>query len=234
VEGKELFKDYLLIDKMGRVKIPSRFLKCANIQPFTKMKFFDHKTCFVMKQTEVPQVCLKEKMRLNNLIRTIDNLGYITIPKTLREIHNLNLYEKIGVKLINKNIIFYKIRKYNKTSGQTMEPIEHQLNKLLLITLKDGKIKLNDFFLKALDLELNMQLQFFIKEHDTLVVKKHEYKFFIEGNLSFTGLSRVISKDKYLNIPKKLRDYLNINNGDILEVRLIRDKLFIKKLIRKK
>ncbi|NGY85271.1 AbrB/MazE/SpoVT family DNA-binding domain-containing protein [Bacillus megaterium] len=56
---------------------------------------------------------------------------------------------------------------------------------------------------------------------------------FIEGNLSFTGLSRVISKDKYLNIPKKLRDYLNINNGDILEVRLIRDRLFIKKLIRK-
>ncbi|KNH20184.1 hypothetical protein ACS78_18445 [Priestia megaterium] len=233
MEENELFKDYLIIDKMGRVKIPSRFLKYANIQPFTKMHFFDHKNCFVMKQFEVPQVCVKEKMKLNKLIRTIDNLGYITIPKTLREIHNLNLYEKIGVKLINKNIIFYKIRKYNKTLGQTMEPIEHQLNKLLLITLKDGKIKLNNFFLKALDLEVNMQLQFFIKEHDTLVVKKHEYKFFIEGNLSFTGQSRIISKDKYLNIPKKLRDYLNINNGDILEVRLIRDRLFIKKLIRK-
>ncbi|MDH2363766.1 AbrB/MazE/SpoVT family DNA-binding domain-containing protein [Priestia megaterium] len=233
MEENELFKDYLIIDKMGRVKIPSRFLKYANIQPLTKMQFFDHKNCFVIKQIEFSQVCLKEKMKLNKLIRTIDNLGYITIPKTLREIHNLNLYEKVGVKLINKNITFYKIRKYNKTLGQTMEPIEHQLNKLLLITLKDGKIKLNNFFLKALDLELNMQLQFFIKEHDTLVVKKHEYKFFIEGNISFTGLSRVISKDKYLNIPKKLRDYLNINNGDILEVRLIRDRLFIKKLIRK-
>ncbi|PGT76780.1 AbrB/MazE/SpoVT family DNA-binding domain-containing protein [Priestia megaterium] len=230
MEENELFKDYLIIDEMGRVKIPSRFLKYTNIQPFTKMQFFDHKNYFVMKQIEVPQVCLKEKMKLNKLIRTIDNLGYITIPKTLREMHNLNLYEKIGVKLINKNIIFYKIRKYNKTLGQTMEPVEHQLNKLVLITLKDGKIKLNNFFLKALDLELNMQLQFFIKEHDTLVVKKHEYKFFIEGNLSFTGQSRVISKDKYLNIPKKLREYLNINNGDILEVRLIRDRLYIKKV----
>ncbi|NGY85270.1 AbrB/MazE/SpoVT family DNA-binding domain-containing protein [Bacillus megaterium] len=117
-------------------------------------------------------------MKLNKLIRTIDNLGYITIPKTLREIHNLNLYEKIGVKLINKNITFYKIRKYNKTLDQTMEPIEHQLNKLLLITLKDGKIKLNNFFLKALDLELNMQLQFFIKEHDTLVVKNMNINFY--------------------------------------------------------
>ena len=230
MEENELFKDYLIIDKMGRVKIPSRFLKYTNIQPFTKMQFFDHKNYFVMKQIEVSQVCLKEKIKLNKLIRTIDNLGYITLPKTLREIHNLNLYEKIGVKLINKNIIFYKIRKYNKTLGQTTEPIEHQLNKLVLITLKDGKIKLNNFFLKALDLELNMQLQFFIKEHDTLVVKKHEYKFFIEGNLSFTGQSRVISKDKYLNIPKKLRDYFKINNGDILEVRLIRDRLYIKKV----
>lgn len=160
----------------------------------------------------------------------IDNLGYIIIPKTLREIHNMNLYEKRGVKLINKSIIFYEIRKQNKALGQTMEPIERQLNELLLLELKDGKIKLNNLFLEALDWEVNMQLQFFIKEHDTLVVKKHEYKFFIEGNLSFTGQSRVISKDKYLNIPKKLRDYLNINNGDILEVRLIRDRLYIKKV----
>jgi len=232
VEEKELFKEYLIIDKMGRVKIPSRFLKYANIQPFTKMQFFDHKNCFVMQKSEVPQACLKEKMKLNKLIRTIDNLGYIIIPKTLREIHNMNLYEKIGLKLINKSIIFYEIGKQNKTLGQTMGHIEHQLNKLLLLELKDGKIKLNNFFLEALDWKVSMQLQFFIKGQDTLVAKKHDYKFFTEGNLSFTGQSRVISKDKYLNIPKKLRDYLNINTSDILEVKLIEDRLVIKKLIR--
>lgn len=233
MEEKELFKDYLIIDNMGRVKIPSLFLKHVNIHPFTTMEFFDYKDYFVMEQIEVTQVCLKKKMKLNKLIRTIDNWGCIIIPKTLREIHNMNLYEKIGVKLINKSIIFYKIRKQNKALGQTMEPIEHKLNKLLLLEVKDGKIKLNNFFLEALDWEVNTQLQFFIKGQDTLIAKKHDYKFFTEGNLSFTGQSRVVSKDKHLNIPKKLRDYLNINNIDILEVKLMDDRLVIKKLIRK-
>ncbi|MGG0475946.1 hypothetical protein ABEY96_27580 [Priestia aryabhattai] len=231
MEEKELFKDYLIIDNMGRVKIPSLLLKHINIYPFTAMEFFDYKDYFVMEQIEVPQVYLKKKMKLNKLIRTIDNWGYIIIPKTLREIHNMNLYEKIGVKLINKSIIFYKIRKQNKTLDQTpMEPIEHQLNKLLLLEVKGWKIKLNNFLLEALDWKVNTQLQFFIKGQDTLIAKKHDYKFFTEGNLSFTGQSRVVSKDKYLNIPKKLRDYLNINNMDILEVKLMDDRLVIKKV----
>ncbi|MDN3233460.1 AbrB/MazE/SpoVT family DNA-binding domain-containing protein [Priestia megaterium] len=231
MEEKGIFKDYLIIDNMGRVKIPSLLLKHINIYPFTTMEFFDYKDYFVMEQIEVPQVYLKKKMKLNKLIRTIDNWGYIIIPKTLREIHNMNLYEKIGVKLINKSIIFYKIRKQNKTLDQTtMEPIEHQLNKLLLLEVKGWKIKLNNFLLEALDWKVNTQLQFFIKGQDTLIAKKHDYKFFTEGNLSFTGQSRVVSKDKYLNIPKKLRDYLNINNMDILEVKLMDDRLVIKKV----
>ncbi|KQU17836.1 hypothetical protein ASG61_28295 [Bacillus sp. Leaf75] len=227
----ELPKEYLIIDNTGRVKISPLFLKHANIQPSATIQFFNYKNYFVIKQIEASPVFLKKKMKLNNLIRTIDHLGYIVIPKILREIHDMNLCEKIGVKVINESIIFYKKRKQNKSTSVLKESIEPELNKLSLLEIKEGKIRIPNFLLKSLDLEVNMQLQFFTKDQDTIVAKKHQYEFFTEKNLFSTGQSRVVNKDKRLNIPKKLRDYLNINNGDILEVKIIGDTLVIKKAI---
>lgn len=225
----ESLKDYLIIDNMGRVKIPPLFLKHANIQPSATIQFFNYKNYFIMKQIDASPVFLQKKMKLNNLIRTIDHLGYIVIPKILREIYDMNLCEKIAVKLINKSIIFYKKRKQNKSPSQLKESIESELNKLSLLEIKEGKIRIPNFLLKSLGLEVNMQLQFFTKGQDTIVAKKHRYEFFAEGNLFSTGQSRVVNKDKCLNIPQKLRNYLNVNNGDILEVKIIGDKLVIKK-----
>lgn len=225
----ESLKEYLIIDNMGRVKIPPLFLKHVNIQPSATIQFFTYKNYFIMKQIEASPVFLEKKMKLNNLIRTIDHLGYIVIPKILREIHDMNLCEKIGVKLINKSIIFYKKRKQNKSPGLIKEPIEPELNRLSLLEIKEGKIRLPNFLLESFNLEVSMQLQFFTKDQRTIVAKKHRYEFFTEGNLFFTGQSRVVNKDKYLNIPKKLRNYLNVNNGDVLEVKIEGDKLVIKK-----
>ncbi|USL45464.1 AbrB/MazE/SpoVT family DNA-binding domain-containing protein [Priestia megaterium] len=229
MKENELPKDYLIINSTGRVKIPPLFLKRANIQTSTTIQFFNYKNYFVMKQIEASPVFLEKKMKLNNLVRTIDHLGYILIPKILREIHDMNLCEKIGVKLINKSIIFYKKRKQNKSPGLIQEPIEPELNKLSLLEIKEGKIRIPNFLLESFDLEVSMQLQFFTKDQDTVVAKKHQYEFFTKGNLFFTGQSRVVNKDKYLNIPKKLRNYLNVNNGDVLEVKIVGDKLVIKK-----
>ena len=231
VKENELSKDDLIIDNMGRVKIPSLLLRDANIHPSATVQFFNYKNYFVMKRLEASPVFLKKKMELNNLIRTIDHLGYIVIPKILREIHDMNLREKIGVKLINQSIIFYKRRKQNKSPGLTQGPIEPELNKLSLLEIKEGKIRLPNFLLESFGLEVSMQLQFFTKDQDTIVAKKHQYEFFTEGNLFFTGQSRVVNKDKYLNIPKKLRGYLNVNNNDVLEVKIVGDKLVIKKAI---
>jgi len=231
VKENESLKDYLIIDNMGRVKVPPLFLKHANIQPSATIQFFNYENYFVMKQCETSPVFLEKKMKLNNLIRNIDHLGYIVIPKVLGEIHEMNLCEKIRVKLINNSIIFYKKRKQNKSSILTKESIDPELNKLSLLEIKEGKIRLPNFLLESFDLEVSMQLQFFISGQDTIVAKKHRYEFFTEGNLFFTGQSRVVNKDKYLNIPKKLRNYLNVNNGDILEVKIVGDKLDIKKAI---
>ncbi|GAB1786778.1 AbrB/MazE/SpoVT family DNA-binding domain-containing protein [Priestia aryabhattai] len=227
----ESLKEDLIIDNMGRVKIPPLFLKHANIQPSAAIQFLNYKNYFVMKQIEASPVFLKKKMKLNDLIRTIDHLGCIVIPKILREIHDMNLCEKIGVKLINESIIFYKKRKQNKSTSVLKESLKSELNKLSLLEIKEGKIRIPNFLLKSLDLEVNMQLQFFTKDQDTIVAKKHQYEFFTEENLFSTGQSRVVNKDKRLNIPKKIRDYLNINNGDILEVKIIGDTLVIKKAI---
>lgn len=230
MEEKELSKDYLIVDNMGRVKVPSQLLEDANVQSSVAIQFFNYKNYIVMKQAEFSPALLEEK-KAKNLIRTIDNLGYIVIPKILREIHDIDLHDEIEVKVIKEGIIFEKKREQNKSPGLLKEYIEPELSELSLLQIKSGRIKLPDFVLKSLDLESHMQLQFFIKGQDTIVAKKHKYKFLTEGNLFFTGQSRVIKKDKYLNIPKKLRIYLNIHNGDILEIKTTGDKLVIKKAI---
>ncbi|MGF9775909.1 hypothetical protein ABEX30_26010 [Priestia aryabhattai] len=229
MKEKESSKEYQMIDNMGRIEIPTWFLKHANIQPFARMQFFNYKNFFVMKQVKKTCSCLEEKVKSNNSVRTVDSLGRIVIPKTFREIHNIGISEKIGIKLINKSIFFYKMVEEKKSLDRIKRSIFSELNNLSLSKIKGEKITLTDFILESLDLEINMQLQFFIKNQDTIVAKKHTYTFSMRRDLSFTGQSRVINKAKCLNIPKKLRDYLNINNGDILEVKIIEDMLVIKK-----
>ncbi|MDN4861132.1 AbrB/MazE/SpoVT family DNA-binding domain-containing protein [Priestia aryabhattai] len=222
-------KEYQIIDNMGRIEIPAWFLKHANIQPVARMQFFNYKNFFAMKQIENSCSYLKDEVKSNNLVRTIDNLGRIVIPKICRETHNIEICAKIGIKFINKSIFFYKMIEEKESLDIIKESLDVELNNLSLFKVKEGKIKLTDFALRSMDLEINTQLQFFIKNQDTIVVRKHRYNFFTEEDLSFTGQSRIINQDKYLNIPKKLRDYLNINNDDILEFKIIEEMLVIKK-----
>ncbi|PGK25028.1 hypothetical protein CN902_24530 [Priestia megaterium] len=230
MKEKESSKDYLIIDNMGRVKVPSQLLEHANIHSSAAIQFFNYKNYIVMKQVEFSPVLLEEN-KDKHLIRTIDNLGYIVIPKILREIHDIDLHDEIETKVLNESIIFEKKREPNKSRALIKKDIEPELSELSLLEIKAGRIKLPASVLKSLDLEGHMQLQFFIKGRDTIVAKKHSYKFLTEGNLFFTGQSRVIKKDNYLNIPKKLRIHLNIHSGDILEIKTIGDKLIIKKAI---
>ncbi|MEH7362263.1 AbrB/MazE/SpoVT family DNA-binding domain-containing protein [Priestia megaterium] len=226
----ESLTEYLIIDNMGRIKIPPLFLKNANIHPSSKIQFFNYKTFFVMRQVKFLPVRL-EKKAAKNLTRSINELGCIVIPKMLREIHDINLYEEIEVKVINTSIVLKKKKEENKPAGLIREPLEPELNKLSLLEIKEGRVKLPSSVLKSLNLEEHIQLQFFIKGNNTIIAKKHKYEFPTEGILLFTGQSRVIKKDKYLNIPKKLRDYLNIYNGDTLEITTLGDQLIIKKAL---
>ncbi|MGG0343280.1 AbrB/MazE/SpoVT family DNA-binding domain-containing protein [Priestia megaterium] len=224
----ESLKEYLTIDNMGRVKVPTLFLKRANIHPSSTIQFFNYKNFFVMRQVKFVTLRLEKKVA-KNLTRSINDLGYIVIPKLLREIHDINSHEKIEAKVINKSIILKKKKEENEPAGLIKGSIEPELNKLSLLEIKEGRIKLPSSVLKSLDLEAHIQLQFFTKGNNTIVAKKHKYEFSTEGPLLFTGQSRVIKKDKYLNIPKKLRDYLNIHNGDTLEITTLGDQLIIKK-----
>ena len=226
----ESLKEYLTIDNMGRIKVPTLFLKRANIHPSSTIQFFNYKNFFVLSQIKFLPARLEKKVA-KNLTRSINDLGYIVIPKKKRKIHDINLHERIEAKVINKSIILKKKKEENKPAGLIKESMEPEPNKLSLLEIKEGRIKLPSSVLKSLDLEEHIQLQFFIKGNSTIVAKKHKYEFPTEGILLFTGQSRVIKKDKYLNIPKKLRDYLNIYNGDTLEITTLGDQLIIKKAL---
>ncbi|QSF42313.1 hypothetical protein [Priestia megaterium] len=229
MKENKFFEEYVIVDNMWRIEIPVHFLKYVNLQLPARMQIFNYKHYFVIKQISGKSVYINENIESNNLVRFIDDLGRIVIPKFIREIHSININEKMGLNLINKSFIFYKFRKGSESLHLTLESTESAARNRWTLELKKEKITLPDFVLQALDLEVNMQLQFFIKNPDTIIVKKHLYNFYAEKDLTFTGQSRVISKNKYLNIPKMLRDYLNIKNGDVIEANVVKDTLVMKK-----
>jgi hypothetical protein len=74
-----------------------------------------------------------------------------------------------------------------------------------------------------------MPIQFFIKNGDTIIIRKHQFDFSHSEGMSFTGQSGIINKNKYLNIPKKLRDKLDIKDGDTLKAKILENTLIINK-----
>lgn len=111
----------------------------------------------------------------------------------------------------------------------TGKSTDYKANNCLLFKLHDGKISLNNVVLKALKFELQMPIQFFIKNGDTIIIRKHKFDFSHSEGMSFTGQSGIINKNKYLNIPKKLRDKLDIKDGDTLKAKILENNLIINK-----
>jgi bifunctional DNA-binding transcriptional regulator/antitoxin component of YhaV-PrlF toxin-antitoxin module len=230
VKKNESFKEYRMVDNMGRIDIPLQFLKHANIKPFSTVQFYSYKGCIVMEQIQSTPFHLQEKTTSVNFIRTIDSLNRVVIPKNLREIHNISIHENIEINIINKCVIFNKITKGNTSVEIIKSSMESELVGCSNFKVKGGKITLTDLTLKLLDLETNTSLQFFIKDEETIVAKTHQYTFDAEESLFFTGQSRIVNKYKYLTIPKKLRDYLQIQDGDNLKVKTVKNTLVIRKI----
>ncbi|WP_460148782.1 AbrB/MazE/SpoVT family DNA-binding domain-containing protein [Priestia megaterium] len=114
-----------------------------------------------------------------------------------------------------------------KLPFSTGKSTDYKANDCLLFKLQDGKISLNNVVLKALKFELQMPIQFFIKNGDTIIIRKHQFNFSHSEGMSFTGQSGIINKNKYLNIPKKLRDKLGIKDGDTLKAKIFENTLII-------
>ncbi|WP_374989282.1 hypothetical protein Q5794_27925 (plasmid) [Priestia megaterium] len=230
MKKNESFKEYRMVDNMGRIDIPLQFLKHANIKPFARVQFYSYKSCIVMEQIQSTPFHLREKTTSMNSIRTIDSSNRVVIPKTLREIHNISIYENTEINIINNRIIFNKITKGNPSVEIIKSSMESELIGCFDLKVKDGKLTLTDLILKLLDLEINTSLQFFIKDKETIVAKTHQYTFDTEGSLFPTGQSRIVNKYKYLTIPKKLRDYLQIQDGDNIKVKTVKNTLVMKKI----
>lgn len=213
---------------MGRVHISPLLLRHADIKYGTKVQFYTYKSCIIIKK--IQDLPFHEEIKSMNFIRTIDGSGRLVIPKSIRKIYDIGLHDNIEMDIVNREIVLRKIKKENEPLDLIKSFIELEINGYFQTRMKHNNIFLTDFAIRSLDLEVNMEVQFFIKDKNTLIAKKHQYKFSTERDLYFTGQSRIINKNRSLNIPKKLRDYLNINNEDSLMVRILEDHLCIKKI----
>lgn len=120
----------------------------------------------------------------------------------------------------------FKVCKLPFSTGKSKN---YKANNCLLFKLQHGKISLNNAALKTLKFELKMPIQFFIENGDTIIIRKHQFVFSYSEGMSFTGQSGIINKNKYLNIPKKLRDKLDIKDGDTLKAKILENTLIINK-----
>ena len=143
-------------------------------------------------------------------------------------LHNIIHSYKIGLKglsVVNEE----ELVKVCKLPFSTGKSTNYKANNCLLFKLQDGKISLNNATLKTLKFELKMPIQFFIENGDTIIIRKHQFVFSYSEGMSFTSQSGIINKNKYLNIPKKLRDKLDIKDGDTLKAKILENTLIINK-----
>jgi AbrB family looped-hinge helix DNA binding protein len=97
-------------------------------------------------------------------------------------------------------------------------------------TLTGRQIQLTSELLTSVELDANMEVQFFINQENNIVIQKYEMSFGKKTTLTFTAQSRKIDDRFRLTIPKKLRDDFSIHSGTMLKIKTGNKQLILEKV----
>jgi AbrB family looped-hinge helix DNA binding protein len=97
-------------------------------------------------------------------------------------------------------------------------------------TLTGRQIQLTPELLVSVELDANMEVQFFINKENNIVIQKYEMNFGKKTTLTFTAQSRKIDDRFRLTIPKKLRDDFSIHSGTMLKIKTGNKQLILEKV----
>ncbi|WP_411305174.1 AbrB/MazE/SpoVT family DNA-binding domain-containing protein [Priestia aryabhattai] len=158
-------------------------------------------------------------------IRTIDHIGRIVIPRFLRDDYELKPFDYVELYVVEQQIVMKK--RDEKSIALSQKPAA---SPPYYVTLAGRQIQLTSELLTSVELDANMEVQFFINKENNIVIQKYEMNFGKKTTLTFTAQSRKIDDRFRLTIPKKLRDGFSIHSGTMLKIKTGNKQLILEKV----
>jgi len=213
-------KEECIIDEMGRVSLPSLFMQLTKLETNDKvfLRSCDDWIIIDHHDENVP-------VPSHIFIRTIDHMGRIVIPKSLRDDYELKPFDYVELYVVEQQIVMKK--RDEKSIALSQKPA---VAPLYYATLTGRQIQLTSELLTSVELDANMEVQFFINKENNIVIQKYEMSFGKKTTLTFTAQSRKIDDRFRLTIPKKLRDDFSIHSGTMLKIKTGNKQLILEKV----
>lgn len=213
-------KEECIIDEMGRVSLPSLFMQLTKLETNDKvlLRSCDDWIIIDHHDENVP-------VPSHIFIRTIDHMGRIVIPRSLRDDYELKPFDYVELYVVEQQIVMKK--RDEKTITLSQKP---GAPPPYYATLTGRQIQLTSELLTSVELDANMEVQFFINKENNIVIQKYEMNFGEKTTLIFTAQSRKIDERFRLTIPKKLRDDFSIHSGTMLKIKTGNKQLILEKV----
>ncbi|KWU55728.1 AbrB/MazE/SpoVT family DNA-binding domain-containing protein [Priestia megaterium] len=213
-------KEECIIDEMGRVSLPSLFMQLTKLETNDKvfLRSCDDWIIIDHHDENVP-------VPSHIFIRTIDHMGRIVIPRSLRDDYELKPFDYVELYMVEQQIVMKKRDEKSIALSQ-----KTAVAPLYYATLTGRQIQLTSELLTSVELDANMEVQFFINKENNIVIQKYEMNFGKKTTLTFTAQSRKIDDRFRLTIPKKLRDDFSIHSGTMLKVKTGNKQLILEKV----
>lgn len=213
-------KEECIIDEMGRVFLPSLFMQLTKLETNDKvfLRSCDDWIIIDHHDENVP-------VPSHIFIRTIDHMSRIVIPKSLRDDYELKPFDCVELYVVEQQIVMKK--RDEKSIALSQKPVAPPP---YYATLTGRQIQLTSELLTSVELDANMEVQFFINQENNIVIQKYEMSFGKKTTLTFTAQSRKIDDRFRLTIPKKLRDDFSIHSGTMLKIKKSNKQLILEKV----
>ena len=210
-------KEECIIDEMGRVSLPSLFMQLTKLKANDKvfLRSCDDWIIIDHHDENVP-------VPSHIFIRTIDHMGRIVIPRSLRNDYELKPFDYVELYVVEQQIVMKK--RDEKSIALSQKPAA---SPPYYVTLASRQIQLTSELLTSVELDANMEVQFFINKENNIVIQKYEMNFGKKTTLTFTAQSRKIDDRFRLTIPKKLRDDFSIHSGTMLKIKTSNKQLIL-------
>ena len=213
-------KEECIIDEMGRVSLPSLFMQLTKLETNDKV-FLRSCDDWIIIDHHDGNVPVPSRI----FIRTIDHMSRIVIPKSLRDDYELKPFDYVELYVVEQQIVMKK--RDEKSIALSQKPA---VAPLYYATLTGRQIQLTSELLTSVELDANMEVQFFINKENNIVIQKYEMNFGKKTTLTFTAQSRKIDDRFRLTIPKKLRDDFSIQSGTMLKIKRSNKQLILEKV----
>ncbi|MEH6868170.1 hypothetical protein [Priestia megaterium] len=219
-EVKAINFAYKMTDDVGRIMLSRRIINGFLLTPNDIFTFGVYKHYIIMVK-ESENIFLKDFLT-DGSQRKLHSIGRVSIPLEIRQQLEIKDHQEMHIQQFDNCIIFNRSIDDGKNSDEDINYILRRLKEaskdevFVYRQIKDdGKVQLTDGILKAFGFNRQSRVQYFLKEN-TLVLKEFTFDVKAPEGMTYTGQSRKIDHVVKLDIPKKLKEALNLNIGDCL------------------